>query len=69
MSNVTTVINKTAQLGDDLLEKFKRDNCVKTANASISAYRACISGAKLKMQYEKALKNLEINRDVEFLEF
>jgi len=68
MSNITTVINKTAQLGDDLLDKFKHNNCVKTANASISAYRACISGAKLQMQYEKAVKHLEIGNNIEFLE-
>lgn len=67
MSNISSITQKTAELGDNLLEQFERDKDIKTANVALSAYRTAITAAKTKLMYEKAVKTLQVSNNIEFL--
>jgi hypothetical protein len=67
MSNISSITQKTAELGDDLLEQFKKDKNIKTASTALSAYKTAITAAKTKLMYEKAVKNFQVSNTIEFL--
>lgn len=66
--SITGVMNVTADMGDALATEFFKKRDLKTAAASVSAYRTAISGGKEKMKYQKELRAGNITSPIPFLE-
>ena len=68
MSNIKKIINNSAEIGDILVESFKKDNNLKVANGATAAYRTAIQASKTQLQYFKSKKNGEILSNNSFFE-
>lgn len=62
---ITDVIKQTQNIGDDLADKFRKRKNTIDGKVAISAYRAAIDGAKIKLTYDKLMGT---TKKIKFLE-
>ena len=68
MSNISSVIHQSAEMGEDIFNQFKSDKAVRTANAANNSFRTAILACKIQMQYQKAVKTFDVEEKISFLE-
>lgn len=52
-NNVRDIIDVTARIGDDHVDKYDKNGQSKDAQTALDAYKLCISASKAQLMYKK----------------
>lgn len=52
-NNIVDIVSVTADIGDDFVNKYKKNNQPKDAQLALDAYKVAISASKTQLIYKK----------------